>query len=282
MMIVKIPLLFLITRLALSTSQLRKEYAPNCSEKGNLYASAYAGLNACLKKWKYRPEAHHTGAFNCRKITAGSGWSLHAYGPGNYFTFWNGVRIRMSLAVDINWLRNPWGSRLVTDMPIGMILDIEKIRTNSGAVVWRWGGRYSGKKDAMHFEIICSKRDLASGINWSTVPGAATPPSQKPTPKPTRPWKNILAGDTDRKVYARGGPDNAVSEVQIRLQQNSYNIGRSGIDGDYGPATQAAVVKYKKDMIAMQKKAGVKPWPTSDKVVGIATINSLRWWDSLR
>jgi hypothetical protein len=38
-------------------------------------------------------------------------------------------------------------------MPMVMILDIEKIRTRNGKIVFRWGGRYSGNKDAMHFEM---------------------------------------------------------------------------------------------------------------------------------
>ena len=262
-----LPIVFLLSHLGLTTSALRREYAPHCTDKKATYLNAYTALNACLKKWNYAPRAKDTGAFNCRKITGGTGWSLHAFGPGDFFTFWNGIRIRMSLAVDINWLLNPYGSTLITNMPIGMILDIEKIRTKSGAVVWRWGGRYSGKKDAMHFEIICSLRDLMSGIDWNTVPGIAELP--KP---PARPWKNILPGDTNAAVYARGGPDNAIFEVQLRLVVEGYNIGSTGADGIYGPATQRAVREFKKD----------QGWKSPDSVVGIKTINALRWWNSFK
>lgn len=267
MSILFVLLVFVLSQLNLSTSALRREYAPHCTAKGNAYAAAYSALDACLKKWGYRPEAKHTGAYNCRKITGGTGWSLHAFGPGNKFTFWNGVRIAMSLAVDINWLRNPYGSKLITDMPIGMILDIEKIRTNSGAVLWRWGGRYSGKKDAMHFEIVCSLRDLKSGINWATVPGGSNVVPIKPV---ARPWKNIVPGDNNAKVFARGGPDNAVFEVQLRLMEEGYDIGKWGVDGHYGKATQAAIVQFKKD----------QGWPQRDAVVGTKTINALRWWNA--
>lgn len=257
----------------LTTSTLRREYAPACSGKGSLYIPAYVALNACLKEARYEPERHHTGAMNCRKITNGTGYSLHAYGPGDAFTFWNGLRIgATSLAVDINWLDNPYGTRLVTDMPMSMIHAVEAIRTNSGAVVWRWGGRYINNKDAMHFEIVCSLSALKSGINWRTVPGYVAP-----SPKP-RPWIMVVAGDTNASVYARGGPDNAVFEIQLRLMAMGYDIGSWGVDGDYGPATQRAISKFKADMIGLQKYTGQKPWPNTDTIVGINTINGLRWW----
>lgn len=261
-----LPIVFFLSRLNLSTSQLRREYGPACEDKGNRYAAAFTALDVCLKKWVYAPRAKDTGAYSCRPITGGTGFSLHAYGPGDYFTFWNGLRIRMSLAVDINWQSNPYGKQLITDMPIGMILDIERIRTNSGAVLFRWGGRYSTNKDAMHFEIVCSAADLRSGINWSTVPGI-TPAAPS--------WVTVNEGDTNAKVYARGGPDNAVYEIQMHLQFQGYDLGRSGIDGHYGPASAKAIRKFKRDQIALG--GDPKVW-TNNAIVGPVTINALRWW----
>ena len=168
--------------MAYSTTQLRNLYAPACSAKGSLYEAAYGAINACLAHHGYRLRAADTGAYNCRKITGGSGWSLHAYGPGDSFTFWNGVRIAMSLAVDFNWQSNPYGPRLITDMPRAMIDSIYRIRTNSGHQVWAWGGYYSGNKDAMHFEIVCSPAQLRTGINPRTLPSGTTP-APEPTPK---------------------------------------------------------------------------------------------------
>jgi hypothetical protein len=94
-----------------------------------------------------------TGAYNCRQITGGTNYSLHAYG----------------IAVDLNWSTNPYGRTLVTDMPIGMIEAIEGIRTAGGVQVWRWGGRYSNNKDAMHFEVVASPAELARGIQSQTT-----------------------------------------------------------------------------------------------------------------
>lgn len=160
--------------MVLSTSQLRQAWSPHCRNKGNVFYESWKALDACLKKWNYKPRKVDTGAYNCRPITGGSSYSLHAYGPGGGFTFFNGVTIATSLAVDINWQSNPYGPRLITDMPRGMIDDILKIRTKSGHQVFGWGGYYSGNKDAMHFEIVCSPAQLASGIDPRTVPGNTT------------------------------------------------------------------------------------------------------------
>lgn len=160
----------------LATSTLRDLYDPPCGHKGHRYLAAYTALDTVLHRHGYAPRAGVTGAYNCRKITGGSGYSLHAYGVGALFTFWSGVRVATSLAVDINWDTNPYGPRLVTDMPRAMIDDITRIRTRSGAQVWRWGGYYRGNKDAMHFEIVCHPDDLATGIDPTTIRGPAADP----------------------------------------------------------------------------------------------------------
>lgn len=112
---------------------------------------AVKALDQCLAAHSYATRKGDTGAYNCRKITGGSGYSLHAYG----------------IALDINWQSNPYGANLVTDMPGAMVAAIKGIRTNNGKQVWRWGGDYSGNKDAMHYEIVCSPADIATGIAGS-------------------------------------------------------------------------------------------------------------------
>lgn len=163
----------------LATSTLRTLYAPACTGRGAMFLDAYRALDACFRAHGYRVRKDDTGAYNCRRITGGTGYSLHAYGPADRFTFWTGVTIATALAVDINWQTNPYGRRLVTDMPPAMIAAIKAIRTRSGRQVWRWGGDYSGNKDAMHFEIVCSPQDLATGIDPATVPGHTPPPVQE-------------------------------------------------------------------------------------------------------
>ena len=150
-----------------STAELRILWAPACTPPFARYTlhgggvvtvdvlvvDAVKALNAVLIDWDYRTRRADTGAYNCRQITGGTNYSLHAYG----------------IAVDLNWNTNPYGRTLVTDMPFGMIEAIEGIRTASGVQVWRWGGRYSNNKDAMHFEVVASPAELARGIQSQTT-----------------------------------------------------------------------------------------------------------------
>ena len=150
-----------------STAELRILWAPACTApfaRLNLYGEgvvtvdvltvdAVKALNAVLIDWDYRTRRADTGAYNCRPITGGTNYSLHAYG----------------IAVDLNWSTNPYGHHLITDMAIGMIEAIEGIRTAGGVQVWRWGGRYSNNKDAMHFEVVASPAELARGIQSQTT-----------------------------------------------------------------------------------------------------------------
>lgn len=128
--------------------------------------AAWAALDAVMKRHGYRPRKGVTGAYNCRPITGGSNYSLHAYG----------------IAADVNWDTNPYGPVLVTDMPPAMVAEIEAIRTVSGATVFRWGGRYAGNKDAMHYEIVCTPAELATGIRGIAPPVAPAPPTKVPDP----------------------------------------------------------------------------------------------------
>ena len=158
--------------MAYSTSELRNLWGPPCTSAKTTMAlygtgrvtvdsritQAVAALDAALREHRYPTEAHHTGAFNCRKITGGSSYSLHAYG----------------IALDLNWLRNPYGPALVTDLPPAMVAAIKAIATNSGHTVWRWGGDYTGNRDAMHFEVVCSPVQMATGIAGPRPPSPST------------------------------------------------------------------------------------------------------------
>lgn len=242
----------------LSTSTLRLAWGPACRPKGNVYLAAYAALDRVLADFHYEARARDTGAYSCRRITGGTGYSLHSYGPGDRFRFWCCTTIATSLAVDINWTSNPYGRVLRTDMPSAMVARIEAIRTNNGKQLWRWGGRYTVNKDAMHFEIVVTPADLATGIRPEAT-------------EPSHVWSIIRPGADDR---VRGGHD--VAEVQWILRILGHD--EVAIDGIYGPETEAAVSAFKSDIIAMQLGAGLPRWPNTDGIVGPATIAMLRWW----
>lgn len=163
----------------LSTSQLRVAWSPACKLRPSYRFTFWNGvpvtvdgrlkdalteLDQILNRWGYRPKSGQTWGYNCRRITGGTGYSLHAYG----------------ISVDINSLANPYGKRLITDMPRQMVEGILALRTNNGKQVWGWGGNYRTNKDAMHFEIVCTPADLATGIRGSSVP--VRPVSEQPIP----------------------------------------------------------------------------------------------------
>jgi hypothetical protein len=178
----------------------------------SLASEAVTALGSVLQAHRYQVRAGDTGAYNCRRITGGTNYSLHAYG----------------IAVDVNWNSNPYRvDRLVTDMSMEMIGDVYRIRTMQGVPVWRWGGDWDRNPatehsayDAMHFEIIGSPAELRAGIDWSTVLQPPRDPGQPGS------WPVLHPGDR--------GP--AVRDLQLMLGIPS--------DGIYGPGTLAAVEAY--------------------------------------
>jgi D-alanyl-D-alanine carboxypeptidase len=92
--------------------------------------------------------ADNTSAFNCRSVTGGSGWSMHAYG----------------LAIDINPIENPYvyanGTTAHTaskpyldrgNVREGMAVTHGALVRAFDAIGWGWGGRWPGPTDYQHF-----------------------------------------------------------------------------------------------------------------------------------
>lgn len=229
--------------MGLTTAQLRQAWAPPCEGpfitrtlvpgvRVRIHAvasEAVQALGCVLQAHDYPVRAGDTGAYNCRRITGGTGYSLHAFG----------------IAVDVNWDSNPYRTdRLVTDMDDEMINDVYRIRTRGGALVWRWGGdwdRHPGtghsNYDAMHFEVMVSPRELGTGIDWSTV--------AQPRRDPNRPrtWPVLHPGDR--------GP--TVAELQRLLQIPS--------DGIYGRGTLNAVTRYQQSRgLRADGVVGLQTW----------------------
>lgn len=255
------------------TTQLRNEYGPGClpvSERVTLSlygegritvatvaADAFRALNACLVAHRYATRRADTGAYNCRLITGGSGLSLHSFG----------------IAADINWTTNPYGPRLVTDMPPAMVSAIKAIRTRSGEYVFRWGGDYAGNKDAMHYEVVCSLADLMSGIDPRTVPGAviALPglPSNLPPVRQRIPG-TYRKGDTGAGVWLLQGMLNATRR---------YHGGPLlSLDGYFGTATQTALNKFERFARGMQALAGNTKTITINGIAGRNELGALKFW----
>ena len=220
----------------LTTTQLRNAWGPPCAAASTRVTidlhgagritvdrrteAAFRALNACLKAHGYPTRRADTGAYNCRRITGGTGYSLHAYG----------------IAADLNWQTNPYGRSLKTDMPPAMRAAIKAIRTRNGRQVFGWGGDYRTNKDAMHFEVVCTPGDLATGIDPATVPGHRQP-APAADPNAGRHYRTFVAGTDDHLIYKLGGRNDQVAELQLLFGLP--------VDGIYGPNTVRAVVHLK-------------------------------------
>jgi D-alanyl-D-alanine carboxypeptidase len=168
-----------------TTAQIRRAWARyRCAERemvplrllshrtpvNPLAVDAFRALAAALTASGYR--AKSTWVYNCRSIASSGSTSLHAYG----------------LAVDIDPRHNPHrhhqvGPIVFSDAPTeegrardvqagragtvftpAQVAAVEAIRTVDGLQVFRWGGRWRGSHDAMHFEVRLTPAELARGI----------------------------------------------------------------------------------------------------------------------
>lgn len=222
-----------MSKTPLTTSQLRAAWGPPCNvtlTKVTLHGGATVSvdhrivdavnaLSGCLEAHGYEATPPDCGAFVCRRITGGTGYSLHAYG----------------IAVDINWQQNPYSSanRTVTDMPPAMVAAITGLRTTSGAPVWGWGGAYRSIKDPMHYEIVCTPADLATGIAGAKGPLTRT----------QRLFIWLKAGVlAARRPFLRPGSEKDPAKVEhIKAAQQLLGLPQTGT---YGPATVAAVKAF--------------------------------------
>lgn len=229
-----------------STAQLRKAWNPPCEfvrQNLTLYTGAtlqgldaraieaFRALDAVMRSFQYVPRSNssgawETGAYNCRKITNGSGWSLHAYG----------------IAADINARSNPYGRQLITDMPMAMVTALKSIKTNEGLQVFRWGGDYPQFKDAMHFEVVASPEELSQGVDWNTV--AAEPPS----PEDPSSWPSL----------AQGAKGVAVTRLNELLEQAGFPDTNAS---SFGTKTRAAVIAYQGSRkLTVDGVVGLQTW----------------------
>jgi peptidoglycan hydrolase-like protein with peptidoglycan-binding domain len=209
-----------------TTSELRRLWAPACKVEltvlllhsgakvsiAKATSEAFRAIDSVMQSAGYAPRVRDTGGYNCRKITGGTAHSLHAFGT----------------AVDYNWNSNPFRAdgKLITDMPSAMVAAIKGIRTTGNTTVFRWGGDFTRVKDAMHFEVVASPRELASGIDWSRIEVRAPDPAKPAT------WPVLQRGDR--------GP--TVRELQGRLAAPGFPC--DPVDGIFGPGTERSVRRF--------------------------------------
>lgn len=206
--------------MVLSTSQLRQAWAPACENAhGAEIVAMWEAIDDVMLHHRYVPRPGVTSAANCRPITGGSGHSIHSfYDRGRRYTFRSSapgkpVTIAVAAALDVNSDTNPYGPRLVTDMPEAMWRDWLRVRTNNGRQLLVWGGLFSPNHDAMHVQPGCSPADIRTGIDRSTLPTTA------PTPTPPE------EPDMDAADKARA------ERIETLLERMSPGLSSYGDDG---------------------------------------------------
>lgn len=218
---------------------------------------AWTALAQTMAKHDYRIRPAATDSYNCRRITGGTGLSLHAYG----------------IALDVNWDTNPYlktpDRRKIrfsnrrsqdargedvkagvadTDMTVAMIEDVRAIKDVDGRPVFAWGGDYKTSKDAMHFQIDLTPAEIQRGIDWGTAPAVV------PQPRPTF---FVRLGDV--------GPE--VEYYQRKLARLSP-VSPGSFDGAYGRRTAESVLAFQRSRKpAVREGTGgetIGPWTRSE------------------
>jgi hypothetical protein len=222
----------------------------------------------------YRLRSGQCWGFACRSIRGRNVASNHSWG----------------LAVDLNSLANPMGSRLVTDMPSWL------------PALWRahgfrWGGDYSGRKDAMHFEYVRTPRAAAesaarlrpaakAAAKPAAKPAASPAPKQAPkqasgpapkpagkapsatgAPRPAPPFPlpaNHYFG-VDRTPDCHTGRDPAdrahVRTLQSRLVERGWDLRPDGADGWFGKVTRQVVEDFQREKgLGADGRVGPRTW----------------------
>lgn len=162
-----------------------------------------------------------TWGYACRSIRGYNTPSNHSWG----------------LAVDINAPVNPMGSTLITDMPKWM----PELWAKYG---FRWGGSYTGRKDAMHYEFMGTPADAARYIAQIKAPVAV--PVAKAWTAPKFPGHMLRLGETS----------DAVQTLKYLLVAAGY--GKSLAIGPktvrvFGPGTATAVRRLAADYYRTKK-----------------------------
>lgn len=191
-----------------------------------------------------------TWGYACRAIRGSTTPSNHSWG----------------LAVDLNAPTNPMlvgqpGWKALhdshrTDMP-------EWLPPLWKSLMFRWGGDYSHRQDAMHFEFMGTPADAAR-----ITATLATPTT------PLKLTATLKEGST--------GP--FVVEVQQLLRQcgarhHDAAMDPGPADGSFGPKTAAAVAEFKRWVTLAESAAG-KPhtFHAPDQFVGPVTLGAIQYW----
>jgi hypothetical protein len=214
----------------------------------SLTLPAFWALEQIRAKHSYHAPGSDTGAYNCRRMRHDEKlpYSAHAW----------------ATALDWNWLENPAGSKLVTDMPKGMIADLQGLQTNSGVWVFMWGGDWDRAPltghsyyDAMHWEVIAHPLDLATGVKSMPLKQKGADEMQTLNPgdrgalvklaqQCLNRWQPTLALVEDG-IFGRSITDGGRTGVAVKAYQQASGLDETGvIDGLTGAALFTIPLRY--------------------------------------
>lgn len=89
---------------------------------------------------------------------------------------------------------------------------------------------------------------------WANIPDTPWDASASPIAA-------IIKPDFKRPILRRGDEGAAVIDLQKRLSAKSYSLGKYGIDGDFGSATEGAVKTFQgRSHLSMDGVVGPKTW----------------------
>ncbi|GAB2848266.1 serine/threonine-protein kinase [Streptomyces deserti] len=81
-----------------------------------------------------------------------------------------------------------------------------------------------------------------------TTPAETTPAPSSPPPEPAAPpWITDCTHYSGNGRTRQGHSGHRVLQVQCMLTERGYNVGSTGVDGDFGPGTEAAVRSFQAD-----------------------------------
>jgi hypothetical protein len=164
--------------MTLNTSQMRIEWSEYlCSSKDwftiellsrapvktiMVFAEARSAFERVMYFHGYG-DAMNVGSYACRDVPSSSKPSMHA------------CRFAVDVDAPLNWLQGRGATMDWTRLKItkAQIDAGDRVRTHSGAQVFRNGWVFKNP-DPMHFQLECSRTDIASGIDWRTVPAETT------------------------------------------------------------------------------------------------------------
>ena len=164
-----------------------------------------------------------------------------AYTPtsANYFKKMNRWHTSNPQAGDIVFYKNStriYHTGYVYKVSGGKIYTIEGNTSNASGVVANGGGVAKKSYSVSYIRIAGYGRP-----DYSIVGGSESTTSSITTKT------EAVTVDITLNQLSKGNKGKQVKTLQMLLKGFGYSVGNSGVDGDFGPATLAAVNKFQKD-----------------------------------